>query len=230
MKGDTKMVYSRIIIQGTIDKEPKVNEDGSADIILINTYEEKANRDIRGKGESVFLVKLRKKMYEKHKKQLNREKQISIIGYIKTGVSKKGKPFIYVSPVSIEFYPLEKMTIKKKKIFNTNTQQVPWWQLLNDEDFIEINANEIFVIDDKHLNANISNVNLKRRNVPLYVAVKPSNGKYELIIGLKSLLIAKIFNLNVKSYVTEQSYDELVEQFDIDEENINSNENLENKN
>lgn len=223
------MVYSRIIIQGTIDKEPKVNEDGSADIILVNAYEKKANRDIRDKGASVFLVKLRKKLYEKHKKQLNGEKQISIIGYIKTGMSKKGKPFIYVSPVSIEFYDVAKMSIKKNRIFKTKTQQVPWWQLLEDKDFIEISTNEIEIIDDRHLNGNLANVELKKRKTPLHVAVKPHNGKYKLILGLKPLLIAKLFDLNVRAYVTDKSYDELIKRFDIDEENVNSNDYSENK-
>ena len=35
-------------------------------------------------------------------------------------------------------------------------------------------------------------------------------------------MIAKVFNLNVKAYVTDESYDELVERFDIDGENINN--------
>lgn len=216
------MVYSRIVIRGTVDKEPKVNKDGSADIILTNTYEETANKDIRDKGDSIFLVKLRKRLYEKHKKQFNRQREISIIGYVKTGLSKKGAPFVYVSPTSIEFTKLSKINIKKNKIFKTKTQPIPWWQLLKDEDFIEISSSEIDIIDDRHLNGCVSELNIKRRNTSLCVAVKPYNGRYELIIGLKPLMIAKVFNLNVKAYVTDESYDELVERFDIDGENINN--------
>lgn len=217
------MVHSRIIIKGTIDKEPKVNKDGSADIILTNTYEEIANKDIRDKGESIFLVKLRKRLYEKHKAQFRRQREIYIVGYLKTGLSKKGKPFVYVSPISVEFKKLSKIAMKNKnKIFKTKTHPVSWWELLECKDFVEINSSEIDITDKKHLNGTVANVNLKKRKAPLYVAVRPCNGKYELILGLKSLLIAKMFNLNVAAYITEESYDELVERFDIDDENINN--------
>lgn len=221
------MVYSRIVIRGIIDKEPKRNEDGSVDVILTNTYEEDANKDIRDKGNSVFLVRISKRLYKRHKEQLKVQRDINITGYIKTGLSKKGAPFVYVSPTYIKFMEpttseQTKVKINKDKIFNTKPPTISWWKLLKDEDFIEINASEIDIIDDIHINGSISGLDFVKRDEPLYVAVKPYNDKYGLTIGLRALIIAKAFNLNVKAYVTNKTHKELFKRFDIDKENINN--------
>lgn len=215
------MVNSRIVIRGTWDKEPRVNADGTADLLLTNIFESNANKDIRNMSDSVFLVRLSKKAYLRYKKQFKKDdRQIYIVGYVKTALSKKGSPFIYVSPILITFNKIDKLAVSIKKTFEYKYKSIPWWELLEEKDFIEIHHSEIDIVDDKHKNGFLSRLDLRaNKNKNLNVAVRKRNDRYELTIGLRSLAIARILNLNVRAYVTDESYEDLVNKFDIDDGN-----------
>ncbi|MGL5438939.1 MAG: hypothetical protein ACRDA4_00945, partial [Filifactoraceae bacterium] len=93
------MVNSRIFITGCLDKEPKLNNDGTVDLILTNVIDEHARKDIKNKGNSIFLVKLSNTQWKSKKKSLMKpDREVKVIGHIKALVNKKGIPFIYVSP------------------------------------------------------------------------------------------------------------------------------------
>lgn len=99
------MVNSRIVITGSLDREPKINEDETVDLILTTTIDESARKDIQDKGNSIILVKLSKTQWKsKNKSLLKPNKEIKVVGHVKALANKKGIPFIYVSPQNIDIY------------------------------------------------------------------------------------------------------------------------------
>ena len=218
------MVNSKIVLRGTLDREPKENEDGSVDLILTNVIEENSPKKLKEKGDSVFLVKLTEGMWKKSRKKLRKENtEFSIVGGVKASVNKKGMPFIYVHA--------DNVLVKKKKIeisvkdldeeINTITRKVvPWFKNLEDEDFIEIAPEEVLLVEEDHLEAKFKYLNFealnKRQNLNIAVR-KLENGKYALVSGINNFMVGKMFNRNYRAYVTELEREDFIIKFEIKE-------------
>lgn len=223
------MVTSRIFLTGSLDKEPKVHADGSADLILTNTLDDYARQDIKDKGNSIFLVKLSKAQWKsKRKSILKPDREIKIIGHIKALVNKKGTPFIYVSPQSIEVYEVkdEKDINERTKHFKgivnqvniANKKYIPWRKAIDESEFIELDPNKVILEDEEHMNAQFNWMDFKKgRNIKEFtVAVrKIDEDKYALVSGMGRYIVAKVFNMKLSAYVTDLTREEFSKEFEI---------------
>jgi hypothetical protein len=225
------MINSRIVITGSLDREPKIREDGTVDLILTNTIDEYARKDMQDKGNSIILVKLSKVQWKSKKKSLLKpNKEIKVIGHVKALVNKKGTPFIYVSPQSIEIYEapevkdIKEINKKFKGISNqiniVNKTYIPWRKAVDKSEFIELDPAKVILEDEDHVNAQFNWLDLKngRSRKDFTVAVrKIDEDKYALVSGIARYIIAKVFNENLSAYVTDLTREEFAREFEIKE-------------
>ncbi|MDK2586811.1 hypothetical protein QOZ83_13180 [Romboutsia sedimentorum] len=225
------MINSRIVITGSLDREPKIREDGTVDLILTNTIDEYARKDIQDKGNSIILVKLSKVQWKSKKKSLLKpNKEIKVIGHVKALVNKKGTPFIYVSPQSIEIYEvpevkdIKEINKKFKGISNqinvVNKTYIPWRKAVEKSEFIELDPAKVILEDEDHVNAQFNWLDLKngRSRKDFTVAVrKIDEDKYALVSGIARYIIAKVFNENLSAYVTDLTREDFAREFEIKE-------------
>ncbi len=223
------MVNSRIVITGSLDREPKINEDETVDLILINTIDEYARKDIQDKGNSIILVKLSKTQWKSKKKSLLKpNKEIKVVGHVKALVNKKGTPFIYVSPQNIDIYEakevkdIKDINKKFKGIANqvniANKTYIPWRKAVDKSEFIILDPAKIILEDEDHVNAQFNWLDLKngRGKKDFTVAVrKIDEDKYALVSGIARYIIAKVFNENLSAYVTDLTREEFTSEFEI---------------
>lgn len=148
------MVKSKILIKGTLDREPRENEDGSVDLILTNVIEDNAPKALRKKGESIFLVRVSPKIWKNNRRIIRKENaEFSVIGGVKASVNKKGMPFVYVQAdyVLVNKHRQKIDTTTKElnqKIDRIKNKVVPWFADLKDEDFIELTPDEIVLVEE----------------------------------------------------------------------------------
>lgn len=225
------MINSRIVITGSLDREPKIREDGTVDLILTNTIDEHARKDMQDKGNSIILVKLSKVQWKSKKKSLLKpNKEIKVIGHVKALVNKKGTPFIYVSPQSIEIYEapevedIKEINKKFKGISNqinvVNKTYIPWRKAVDKSEFIELDPAKVILEDEDHVNAQFNWLDFKngRARKDFTVAVrKIDEDKYALVSGIARYIIAKVFNENLSAYVTDLTREEFAREFEIKE-------------
>ncbi|MEG1312452.1 MAG: hypothetical protein RSD47_10665 [Romboutsia sp.] len=223
------MVNSRIFITGSLDKEPKLNEDGTVDLILTNVIDDNARKDIKSKGNSIFLVKLSKAQWKsKKKKLLKPNREIKVVGHIKALVNKKGVPFIYVSPQSVEVFEVQDKKEKEPKVMkfkglssqinDANKKYIPWRNAVDDSEFIELDPAKVILEDEEHINAQFKWLDLKKgRTYTNYIVAvrKIDEDKYALVSGIARYIVAKIFNKKLSAYVTDLTREEFIEEFDI---------------
>lgn len=225
------MVNSRIFILGSLDKEPKVNEDGTVDLLLTNTVEEMARKDIKAKGNSIFLVRLSKNQWNSNKtKLLEKNNEIKVIGYLKALVNKKGVPFVYVAPEIIDVYDIKKSEEKnnKGKAFKgvsfqvniANKKYVPWRRFINPDDIIELDPRKVILEDEDHINAQFKWLDFQKgRSYSEYVVAvrKIDEDRYVLVSGLNRYIIAKIFNKKLSAYITDLTREEFAAEYEVKE-------------
>lgn len=218
------MVKSKILIKGTLDREPRENEDGSVDLILTNVIEDNAPKALRKKGESIFLVRVSPKIWKNNRRIIRKENaEFSVIGGVKASVNKKGMPFVYVQAdyVLVNKHRQKIDTTTKElnqKIDRIKNKVVPWFADLKDEDFIELTPDEIVLVEEDHLEANFKWLDFKElnRRTELNIAVrKLENGKYALVSGIKNFIAGKVFNKNYRAYITDLEREEFVIKFEI---------------
>ena len=105
---------------------------------------------------------------------------------------------------------------------NAKKEYGKWYDLIPKEHFKEVDINKVKIGEEVHLNGKVSIFNMKRyqknKNKPIHpIAVRENeNGEYELVAGIKSFIIAKLFSRNVKAYVTNLSRDEFKEKYSLD--------------
>lgn len=221
------MVKSKILIKGTLDREPKENEDGSVDLILTNVIEDHAPKELRKKGDSIFLVRLSPNIWKHHRRRIRKENaEFSVIGGVKASVNKKGVPFVYVQADSVlvkNDTPKIDTSIKElnQRINKIKNKVVPWFAGLGDEDFIELAPDNVVLVEQDHLEANFKWLDFKELNkrTELNVAVrKLENGKYALVSGIKNFIAGKVFNKNYRAYITDLGREDFVIKFEIKED------------
>ena len=218
------MIKSKILIKGTLDREPKENEDGSVDLILTNVIEDNAPKELRKKGDSIFLVRISPKTWKRNRKVIRKENaEFSVIGGVKASVNKKGMPFIYVQADYVlvrNNKPKIDTTVKElnQQINKIKNKVVPWFADLGDEDFIELTPEVVLLVEEDHLEANFKWLDFKELNkrTELNIAVrKLENGKYALVSGIKNFIAGKVFNKNYRAYITDLEREEFVIKFEI---------------
>lgn len=224
------MVNSRITVVGKLDREIKVNEDGTVDLIVTNELEGNARKDIREFGNSIFLIRLTKSQVDRNIENLKIDNlTIEVRGYVKSKVNKKGVPYIYISPEYIVFHEdiedkqqfmREITSIKKQKsIVDTmrySQLQSDWRIHVNIKELVEIDSADIKIVEEDHLCTKLTWLDLdtaKDIEKNFIVAVRPlQDGTYALVSGIGRFIVAKVLEKKLNCYITDlttQAFEEI---------------------
>lgn len=195
----------KIFLEGQFNTEPRVNNNGTVDFILI------------GDNKDIVFIRFTKDQYKQYKQFFNDDKKkVRIIGELKLEINKKNKPFMFVSPKDIEFVKIKNKSDIKKiknniKSLQERAEKQRWWTLYDEDDFIKISSDKINITQDFHRNGTVKFELDFEKGVAkgLHVVVrKLDNDEYELVSGIKALSIAKILGLEVNALVTDMAIDE----------------------
>lgn len=102
---------------------------------------------------------------------------------------------------------------KINKIKQTNSKEIKWYDKKDTLKFVPLDINKIDVKDEIYSKGKIQ-IDLKKvfgSEYVNHVVVKNiGNEKYELVMGVKAYIRAKILNENVQAYITEMDRDEFI--------------------
>ena len=106
----------------------------------------------------------------------------------------------------------EKRREEREESKTSSPKKAKWYENL--EDFIDLDTNNISYSDEvfKKGYISLSLEDLRDKTKDNYVAVKEiDENKYELVMGIKPFLTAKLSNQSVKAYITDLSRYEFIE-------------------
>ncbi|NKF08818.1 hypothetical protein J1C67_19275 (plasmid) [Clostridium gasigenes] len=208
---------SSIRLEGILDSEVKLNNDGKYVVIVKSNILNKEN------SESIFFVEMTKNQWNGIK---NKENNLIITGHIIVKKNKKDIPFIYVISTGInEVKRQEKKKVKNvdkviisstKKEIENKPERIFWFENIPEDQFILVNANDITMVESCHINftVKIHMSEQEQSNKPICIRAL-DNGEYVLVAGLHTYIRAKLLNTHVKAFVTELSRKEFVEKYNL---------------
>lgn len=87
-----------------------------------------------------------------------------------------------------------------------------WFEKINETKFKEVDINKVKLVEEIHLSSRVSIFNIRNirniRNISKCKELTPivvrenEKGEYELVTGLRSFIIGKLFSINTKAYIT----------------------------
>lgn len=190
------------------------NGDGSIDIIFrLLGYSNEIPSD-EALNESIYLLKVSQRMAKKITKEITTKTILKITGILQASVNSKKIPFILVRPISLSIDSQSMQIIEAKK----NRRMKKGWY--KDKDLIEINVDDIIMTNLDHLNCKSLNMNgafleaTEKKEYDSPVAVNQlSNGKYELISGIRSFIVCKVIGIKtIQAHITELSHKEFLKE------------------
>ena len=217
-----------IQVLGQIDKVLSENENGGATVLF------KIEPESKNLNTSIVMVEFKKKHWDKIKNSHLDLITIRLHGRYELRL-KNGKPFIYVKCETIrkikqKNIELEQQHVeanlkdkpkkkKSKKVINENFNRC-WYGLISKEEFDDIDISKVKLVEEIHLKAVIPIFNLKRMREykelsPISIR-KLDDGEYGLVTGLRTFIVAKLFNRHVKAYVTDLSREEFKEKYRLE--------------
>lgn len=156
------------------------------------------------KDKVLKIGKLRNEVFEDYKK-LDLEKIQEKYKHLGVSDAIKG---IYEN---IENEKINK--IKQSRSKQTNSKEIKWYDKKDNLKFVSLDVNKIEVKDEIYSKGKIQ-IELKKVFGSEYinhVVVKNiGNEKYELVMGVKAYIRAKILNKNVQAYITDMDRDEFI--------------------
>lgn len=213
-----------IILRGKINKEPRFNEDGTVDLVL-------TNRKTKKMGVSNFVIRLTEEQYKSQvQPRIQSDTEICFQGLVKAAVTKKGIPYILVSCSNILTSKADKSSIdkevemskpkrQKENTFKEKSRQSKnkWYKMVEEDEFINIEVSKIKLVDPIHMKLCNLNINLLGNDINKPVAVRENEeGIYELIVGVKSYIKAKILDIGmIKAYKTDLGREDFIREFKI---------------
>lgn len=90
------MAKAKITLTGNLERQPKVNEDGTVELFFRIPMSESVPSGLEPLGESVYKVIVNSKIWSKVSSKINNDSTYLIQGEIKAAVNTKGIPFIKV--------------------------------------------------------------------------------------------------------------------------------------
>lgn len=90
------MGKTKITITGVPEKEPKINENKTVDLLFKNAMSEGVPKGLKSLGESIYLVHVAPKTWKKIAANVTKDSFYIIQGEPKATLNKKGIPFISV--------------------------------------------------------------------------------------------------------------------------------------
>jgi hypothetical protein len=122
------MAKSKITITGEPKKPPKVNEDGTIDLIFKTEMSEAVPKGLTSLGETNYIVHVGKKTWSKVEDQVRENSFYIISGEPKARITTKGVPFTEVICFDIAIKeaekPKEKAVELAKEIINEKPKEV----------------------------------------------------------------------------------------------------------
>lgn len=103
---------------------------------------------------------------------------------------------------------------REKKEKKAKNELIGWYNEKELEEFIDIDVNKIELVNDifNQGKAVIDLKNIKNKDINDYVVIKAiDNEKYELIMGIKAYIRAKVLNKTVKALITELDRESFIE-------------------
>ncbi|MBY6916074.1 hypothetical protein [Clostridium botulinum] len=221
------MSKSIIKINGKIDKILKTNKDGSIVVLFKNE-----NNDVFNLKSSIIMVEITKRQWRNFKNLPNiLDLCFDIYGKFEIRTIREKKTYIYVKSVNIKKLSLkeQKQTLDHDiKISENYKQDIylqqrdydnMWFKRLEEIEFQEVDINKVKLVEETHLNSRVSIFNIK--NMSKYKDLTPiavrenEKGDYELIAGLKTFIVAKLFSRNVKAYITDLNREAFKEKYSL---------------
>lgn len=226
-----------IQLEGHLDSEVKLNKEGKYVVIVKSSLEDKEN------SESILFVEMTKKQWDRVKNKEGKlyitgkmmvkknKKDIPFVYVISMNVSEtkeiknklksKKKDENIETPVSCVEEKKEDDAIEKsdlKKEVKINKQIISWFRYIPKESFIEVEAKKIRIMQECHNNFKLSiDITEKNKNYsgnPIAVS-DLGNGEYELLVGIKSYVKAKLFDKKLKVFVTDLTREEFEKEYNI---------------
>lgn len=104
----------------------------------------------------------------------------------------------------------EKKRAHAKKV--RESKKFNWKEIVPnlDEKLIEMNVDNIIITHNAHINSNKANIEIVRENPRMVVRKIEESNKYELILGFKSFVSCKVFNIPARVYVINESREKFV--------------------
>ena len=198
-----------------IDKDFKKNNNGFYDTVAKSKI---------GEFENIIFLELSKDQFEYINKLDYKNILFNIKGHMQVKVNKKGIPFLYFKAnfiMSIDEInkikkdKLNQLKNKKKKNTPPNEKVFNWMEKLEELGYktIEVNTSDIILKDKEHLKSTTVDFSTKYLKNDLKVVIKKldNSDKYELILGWKALIGARVFDKKLTAYLVDVNRKELLE-------------------
>lgn len=198
-----------------IDKDFKENKNGFYDTVAKSKI---------GEFENIIFLELSKDQFEYINKLDYKNILFNIKGHMQVKVNKKGIPFLYfkanfiMSIDEINKIKKDKLNqLKNKKNKNTppNEKVFNWMEKLEELGYktIEVNTSDIILKDKEHLKSTTVDFSTKYLKNDLKVVLKKldNSDKYELILGWKALIGARVFDKKLTAYLVDVNRKDLLE-------------------
>ena len=214
-------------ITGSLESDVKILKDGSAETVI------KFKNDDNERA-SIAVLKISKNLYKKHKSRLlNKTAKSAFTGRCRVAVNSKGIPYAIIDVTGISKHREKvkrdiknpgateeinqgavKKATEKIKVIN---EYVHWNKKIDGSEFVEIETSKIHLVEDIHKKGIrvLTGIYDDAKIRPIAVR-KMDNGNYALVTGLKSYIIAKVFNKeSLKCYITDLKHKEFNEKYEI---------------
>lgn len=234
------MAGIKIYINGKPKRTPVIKEDGTVKLLFENNEHVPFPKDFKTSKDSFYVVTISSKMWQQHQEKYTPDSEFFIIGEGNPSKNSKGVLFIEVICWRLELKEPEhknkKDSSKKESPKETHSHNYIT-KRYDDEEVIKINTADLILTEREHLTRpakifikNSLKIGLERylkEDSPDFkpVFVRPlEDGKYSLIMGIRTYMVAKFLNLEkIPAVVREMTHQQLVEQFEINESSARVN-------
>lgn len=209
-----------IILKGHLTTDLRILENGSAETVVKFTSgaSDKVN---------IALIKISKNLYKKYKNRLeNKECKHTITGTTRVAVNAKGIPYVIIDVVTIcklknnsSNNLIESVEEPVEIIEEVQAPIVKWYESYDGE-LKDIDVKDIILVEETHKKGVKNLRGIKESSITKPMAIrKIEDGKYALVVGLKSYALCKIFNREkAKCFITELSHVDFCTKYNIESE------------
>lgn len=261
-----KMAKAKITVTGTVEKKPKINQDGTVDLVLKGSMSAMVPKGLKALGDTFILVHIGPKTWKKVSAAYQDDSFLIIQGEPKASKNNAGTPFIEVVCFDISLRSVTSDNVdpaaqdkkaavaeiiqvvqERKPAANPKsvqkvqedphpgaaeyTNKKPKFKSLvwfSPEEVIDVPVNDVYLVERTHLITKSIDFQGMLKLVSetgiltAPIAVKPLDdrpGKYGLVMGMKTLMIAKLLNFEkVKAVVRDMEHKTLMGTLGINED------------
>jgi len=196
-------------------KEPKINDDGSVEMLFRQNYPTEGDSK-----EIIIYVSIKSHIWETILPYLKDDSLFVINGIPNAKTTKKGVPFIHV--VCSNAFIIKNTQKQLERQHTINNPTVHWSTTLDSHNFIDVPTDDILLLETCHTYGKMLDISelhkvSKTKIVTIPVAVKAiGNNKYSLVSGFKAFTLAKICNVrSLRAYVTDLSKENFDKKFNV---------------